>query len=217
MALLATACFDTQEVEIATRVSVDDFEDGDELANDASGFGPWWCDAYPAGDGHEAAARCELSAGFESTFAESLTFSLQETSGATPVGAILGVSPVAPTRDLRSFKRIGFKAKLDPGEPAPPPQARLICELGCASADAALDDVDTDVTVASDGVEVSDDWSTYSLSLGAFRQPFWQGQLIDEASCFSLVDSIRFRLDSQLTVEGEAAVGTLAIDDVYLE
>src|SRR6185295_20149106 len=102
---MATACFDTEQVALASRVSVDDFEDGDELANAASGFGPWSCGAYP--EGQDEAPSCELAPGSERTFAESITFSLQEGRGAKPTGAILAVSTLAPSRDLRAFNRIG--------------------------------------------------------------------------------------------------------------
>jgi hypothetical protein len=234
MLLIATACFDTEQIAIASRVSVDDFEDGDELANAKSGFGLWWCGTYPASKGQEETenfggatgvaqgSACELSPGFESAYAESTTFVLHEMPGARPTGAILGVSAIAPTRDLSSFERISFRAKFDPGEPAPPDEARLLCELFCSSAGAEQDDMDSDVSVVyhgeiDEGVKLPGDWSTYSLPLAAFRQPFWQGQLYDEASCFSLVDSIRFRLDLKLAMVGQAAAGTLTIDDVELE
>ena len=69
----------------------------------------------------------------------------------------------------------------------------------------------------TEGVELPHDWSSYVLPFVEFRQNQYQTPLNDERSCVALVDSIQFRIEAALTVDGQAAAGTLSIDDVYLE
>ena len=69
----------------------------------------------------------------------------------------------------------------------------------------------------TEGIELPHDWSSYVLPFVEFRQNQYQTPLNDERSCVALVDSIQFRIEAALTVDGQAAAGTLSIDDVYLE
>jgi hypothetical protein len=218
----STACFEVEQVDVTRRVKVDDFEDGDGLASNESGFGPWWCYSYSTGEGEQPSASCGPSAGFESTVAESLTFSLREMDDADYPGASLLVSAAVGTRDLSSFRNLRFAAKFEPGEAAPPDGTRLLSELTCSTAEAQLDEGDPNLSIVYhgepiEGVELPSDWVSYAIPFAAFRQNQYQTPLSNHDSCITVVDSIVFRIEPSLMQDGQAAAGTLTIDDVYLE
>jgi hypothetical protein len=219
VSLLSAACFDIQEVEVVRTTKVDDFEDGDQRASSASGFDEWYCNAWSTPDEQEAPT-CGNSDGFESTLSEFMTFFLQELPDVDYPGAVLGTSVLVGTRDLSSFESLRFRSKFEPGHPAPPAGTRLLIELVCPSADVGGDAFAVtryqDRREKKEGVQLTGDWSSHELLLADFEEPRWQGSLDDEGSCRKQVSAIQFVITPAL-LNGEAAAGTLTIDDVFLE
>ena len=51
--LISAACFDIEQVDVLDAVRIDDFEDGDQVASNGSGFSDWYCFAYSAPEAPE--------------------------------------------------------------------------------------------------------------------------------------------------------------------
>ena len=219
VSLLSAACFEIEDVEVSRIVQIDDFEDGDQIASSASGFTDWYCSAWSTPDAQEQPA-CGRSDGFESTFGEFMTFLLQELPDVDYTSAVLGTSVGVGTRDLSSFESLNFRSKFEPGDVEPPAGTRLLIELVCPSAGTGGDAFAVtryqNRREKKEGVELTGDWSSHELSLADFEEPRWQGSLDDEGSCLQQVTAIQFLISPAL-LDGEAASGTLTIDDVYLE
>jgi hypothetical protein len=186
------------------------------VASSGSGFSDWYCYAYSLPEAPEEHATCGLSPGFESRFAGFLAFSLQQLPDLEFVQTALGTS-VMDVKDLRAFATLRFKAKIAPGEPALPPGTLLTIRLQCRAPQTGGAPV-SELRYHHDqeGIEVTAEWSSHALPLAKFREPWWQPALIDEGSCIERIQALEFVIEPVLET-GEAAAGTLMLDDVYLE
>ena len=120
-------------------------------------------------------------------------------------------------KDLHAFATLRFEAKIEPGEPALPPGTRVTIRLPClAPQTGGAPTSELRYHDGPEGIELTGDWSSHALPLAKFRQPFWQPALIDEGSCIERVQALDFVIEPVLET-GEAAAGTLMLDDVYLE
>ena len=214
------ACFNTETVDSTHDVEVDDFEDRDQWADPGSGFGPWYCGVW-YGD-QETSQECPVgSPGFESDAAGFLTFRLDRLPKLASTGVLLGVVS-EPAQSLKSFRNLRFAAKLREPDPRPPEVTRLDIELVCPGALADLPAAGLPVVTYYNrendkfGLQLTDEWNTYTLPLTHFEEPWWQGSALDPQKCLDQVEALQFVIAPDLSSR-ESAAGTLWIDDVSLE
>lgn len=222
--LCFSACLPVETVELPAAILVDDFEDGDEVADPLSGFADWASWSHSSGPMPPEQKRFDpevRAPGMESEAAQSLPFFLEEFAFHDYPEAALGVFTETP-RDLSLFRRLRFSAKLEAAEPPPPPGTLLEVRLECRPvfAEIAPDAVPVisyyDQPNRREGVELTSGWTTYSIPLNKFEEPSWQGTAIQFEDCLQQVNGLHFVLRLDLP-NLEAAAGTLWIDDVYLE
>ena len=219
--LLPAACFPVEQVDLPQSVKIDDFEDGDNLAPFESGFAWWWGSTWATGPMKQPIPTYGTSSpGYESDAAFFVIFRLERFPAADYTEAVLGVDADG-TRDVRSFRSLSFVAKFEPGDPPPPKGTRLECEFSCEAAFAEFPDATPVVMYynrgnSKYGFELTGDWSSYTLQLADFEEPWWQGSAVQVETCLGLVHTLRFVIRPDLRA-GEAAEGTLLIDDIYLE
>lgn len=222
--LCLSACLPVETVELPAAIRVDDFEDGDEIADPLSGFVDWRSWSHSSGPMPPEQKRFDpevRAPGMESEAAQSLPFFLEEFAYHDYPEAALGVFTETP-RDLSLFRRLRFSAKLEAAEPPPPSRTFLEVRLECQPvfAEISPDAVPVisyyDQPNQHEGVELTQGWTTYSIRVDKFEGPWWQGTAIRPEDCVRQVNGLQFvvRLDLPNL---EAAAGTLWIDDVYLE
>ena len=224
-ALLATACFDVERVDVTNttraRLLIDDFEDGDNVPTSTM-FGPLSCGAFSQEQLPQPI--CDIAAGFESNFGYLLNFSLQappiEMSDGIGVG--LSIASAVGTVDISSYKSIHLDAKMDLGSPPLPVATLFQIGIACSSVRHPQGTVKGGFMVTydfavADEFPLSGEWKSITIELAQFKQPGWQVvRMFDKNECTKLVDALFFNVQSPL-VSGQSAAGTLTIDNVWLE
>jgi hypothetical protein len=218
LALTSAGCFDVEQAQVPAVVMVDNFEDGDRTASPESGFGNWDCflNAEPSGQAPEPS--CQLTGGFASRFADSMTFSLAAVPSVDLWGAVLATSAVG-TVTLRPFRVLGFQAMLSSADPVSAEAARLSIQFSCPGAvpGASVVTVRYFSPEGIEGVPLTPEWSSYRLLFADFAEPWWEGALVDDpAVCLENVRAMEFMVEPRLG-NGLAPAGTLVIDDVYFK
>jgi len=226
-ALLATACFDVERVDVTNttraRLLIDDFEDGDNVPT-SNLFAPTSCYTFSQDPTLQSLPPCGIAAGYESTFGYMLPFSLQappiETSDGIGVG--LSTPSAVGTVDISSYKSIHFDAKMDLGSPTPPVATVFQVGIACDSVHHPQGTVKGGFQVTydfavADEFPLSGEWKSITIKLAQFTQPGWQVvRMFDKTECLRVVDSLFFDVQSPL-VSGQSAAGILTIDNVWLE
>ena len=219
--LVPAACLPVDRVDLPEMVEIDDFEDGDILAEQQSGFGGWWGVTWSDPPTPQPEADSGIaSPGFASDKSFFVAFRVERFPKVDFAGVTLGVNAVG-TRDLTGFRSLSFTAKFEPADPPPPTGTRLLCELSCPTAFAGFPDSALPFISyynqgnAKYGFELTGDWSSYTLQLTGFEEPVWQGSAVEPETCLGLVEELQFVVVPDL-LDGEAAVGKLFVDDVYL-
>ena len=217
-ALFFVGCFNVEKVDVTQtsrpRLLIDDFEDGD-LWPSTSLFKAWDCYSFIP---EQPPPTCDLTAGFDSTFAYSLKFELQSPPVASPDGVGAGASlvPLAGTVDLSTYATIRFSVKMDPASPGPPPGIIVAVNFGCNSVGHPPGSVRGGFMVEYP-FNPAADWQSFAIALADFQQPSWQTvRMFDKSECAKLVDVLNFNVKSPLGV-GQSVAGILTFDDVWLE
>jgi hypothetical protein len=212
-ALAGPGCFDAHLRDPGPLV-IDDFED-ENLEPPLTTFDPWGCYGYNAQD---PMLSCGLAPGAPgSSFALTLEFRVDDPPDGKQEhgGASLAVYDRA-TLDLSPYQDFVFSARLAPGMPTLPSDARLYIEFGCSTAVARDGSSPGDFYVLS-SADFKSYWQTFRLDVASLGFPPWLINDVDggPARCRQLVDSIRFTVDAFLA-DGESGGGVLTIDDIYL-
>ena len=207
-------CFDVREVPVAvddeTRpppLLIDDFEDGDPRPS-AESIEPWRCSTFNPGPGLQPVACGPVAEGYRSDRGYSLWFELSDTPDG--VNDFPGAELFAPTSvpvDISPYAELRFSARYDAGDVPPPAAVYLQVSISC------FDD-DEDLQSLDNAVPLSVSWLSQRLPLGNFAQPDWQTKTMDAAVCATRVGALSFNIVG--FSDGQAATGTLLVDDVYL-
>jgi hypothetical protein len=208
-------CFDVQEVPVDPAASearpsallIDDFEDGDARPS-SSAFGAWRCQTLDPGPGIQPVACGPASEGSSSDHGYSLWFELSDTPDgveAFPVASLW--SPTVVPLDISRYERLHFSARYEPGNVPLPDAAFLQVSLGCQGP--------TDGFSLDNVVLLPLNWQSSALPLADFAQPEWQTARIEAARCSAQISELSFEVKG--FADGQAATGTLLVDNVYLQ
>ena len=207
-------CFDVREVPVAlddeTRpppLLIDDFEDGDPRPS-AESIEPWRCSTYNPGPGLQPVACGPAAEGYRSDRGYSLWFELSDSPDGVndfPVAELF--APTSVPVDISLYAELRFSARYSAGDVPLPAAAYLQVSFSC------FDD-DEDPQSLDNAVPLSTSWQSQRLPLANFAQPDWQTNRMDAAVCAARVSALSF--DIAGFSDGQAATGTLLVDDVYL-
>jgi hypothetical protein len=210
-AISLTACFEVVSDGTAARPSapllIDDFRDGDQLPVSPL-FAPWVCGTWPA----TSSVECDRSSSPDGDWAQSLHMSLQDPpdgildypSGFQEARLLVG------TLDLSGYESVTLNAKFEPGDPAPPLPVELTLRVWCDALSTQLDGTWLQHTVG-----LGPNWQALIIPLAELRRPQYLSSF-GRQECLRGVDAFWFQVMPAL-VDGQAALGTLSVDQVGLQ
>jgi hypothetical protein len=209
------ACFEVHEVPVDAAEPprlgaflIDDFEDGDSRPS-ASEVEPWRCQTFNPGPGVQPVACGAVPEGYVSEHGYRLWFSLRDSpDGVSDFPLAELEAPLSIPLDISGYEQFRFSARYVAGEVPLPSGAFLRVSLHCDAADASGHSLDN---VAPLPVA----WQPIALPLANFAQPEWQLEHVDSAACATQINELDF--DVSGLSDGQAAVGTLLVDDVYFQ
>jgi hypothetical protein len=208
-------CFEVHEVPVEAAdpprprvLLIDDFEDGDPRPS-ASEVEPWRCATFDPGPGVQPVACGPAAQGNGSNGGYSLWFSLRDVPDGVNDFPVAELSaPLSTPLDVSGYQQFRFSARYEPGDVPLPAAAILQVSLHCNGADGSIHSLDN---VAALPVA----WQRIALPLANFAQPDWQPEHVDSAVCATHINELEFGITG--FSDGQAASGTLMVDDVYFQ
>jgi hypothetical protein len=215
--LFIPGCFEVQEVPTEPGggarplpLLIDDFEDGD-FRPSASNVEPWRCSTLNPGPGLQPVACGPRAEGYASGRGYSLWFELRDVPDGVndyPIAELF--APIPIPLDVRLYEEFRFGIRFAEGDIPLPIAAILQVNLHCDAMSDRAQSLD-------DAVSLPGVWTRVALRLANFTQPAWQyeqSEPVNEALCATQIDGLTFTITG--FSDGEAATGTLMVDDVYL-
>jgi hypothetical protein len=211
-ALASVGCFDVRPVDPGPPV-LDDFEDGD-LTPSHPPFTDWSCQIFHP----DAALDCEVTEGFESSFALSVVFSISDLPDAVQQEGGVQMTTFADRPiDLTGVSAITFDVRLTSATTPFPPNAFMHLDLLCSTAVSENGGALVDFALVQ-SIAFRAEWSRVSLAISNFGPAPWQPEHIKggATACLRAVDGIQFVFDPAV-LDGQTGGGIFSIDDVVLQ
>jgi hypothetical protein len=211
-------CFEVQEVPVdragtarPAPLLIDDFEDGDPRPS-ASNIEPWRCATYSPGPGVQPVACGPVAEGYGSSRGYSLWFALSDArDGVDRFPLAVLFAPITLPMDVSLYEELRFSARYA-GDTPLPETAFLEVRLSCFAEN------EGPPTSLDNAVLLTGVWQRNPLLLANFAQPEWQieeqSERADAALCATGINALSFGITG--FSDGDAATGTLMVDDVYL-
>lgn len=187
---------------------IDDFEDGDARPS-STAFAPWRCQTVDPGPGIQPVACGPVPEGSSSDHGYSLWFALSDTpDGVDDFPVAMLWSPTLVPLDISPYEQLHFSARYEPGDLPLPDAAFLQVSLVCQPTSVGRLSLDNVALLPRT-------WQRSALPLADFAQPDWQTERIDADRCSAQISELSFDITG--FADGQAATGTLLVDNVYLQ
>jgi hypothetical protein len=211
-ALASVGCFDVRPVDPGPPV-LDDFEDGD-LTPSHPPFTAWSCQTFQP----DGMLDCEVTEGFESSFALSAAFTISDPLDAIQQRGGVYIATFADRPiDLTGLSAITFDVRLTSATTPFPPNSLMHMDLMCSTAVGDNGGALVDFALVQ-SMAFRAEWSRVSLAISNFGPAPWQTEHIKGGApaCLRAVDGIQFVFDAAVP-DGQSGGGIFSIDDVVLQ